>query len=57
MTITPCFRPLATAALAALLAWAGAAAADEAGDTSAAGLAKKLANPLADLVSVPFQFN
>ena len=45
-------RTAAGAAIAAVLAAAGGAAAQDATD-----LAKAAANPIASLISVPFQFN
>jgi hypothetical protein len=40
-----------------LLMVSPAVMAQTAGDGDAANLAKKLSNPVADLISVPFQFN
>jgi len=53
-----CVRSALMIAMIAYLVAAGPAAAQQAADKAAqADLAKKLSNPVSDLVSVPFQFN
>lgn len=60
MNLKKCLQSMTLVALFALITsttFSGAVAAQGQGDAQAAELAKKLSNPVASLINVPFQFN